>query len=273
MNEPWRQKLRKSRRDLGVSQVDLAKQSRVSVDAIRAWETGRRRPSRSHLTRVLDALKIAQLDRNEILSGAGFASDGLDLTPSRDRRVLSLDEARAEITNYRWPTFVVTDMVEIIAANDIASFLFGFDPADPALSPADRHPMSYATTRLAERIVNWDEVAVGQIAAWKAHVRGGESLDHPSAYFAPVVERILAGDASFVTRFVDLWHAVPGQYPDTYRWPYRIDWREPGYGDMRFQCFAWVVNEQDGLDVDDWIPLDPASWETLERIRAGRRMA
>ena len=96
MNERWRIRLRQARRDLGVSQTQLAERSRVSVDAIRAWESGRRRPTRSRLTRVLDALKIAQIDRNEILSGAGFASDGLDLVPPRERRMLSLDETRAE---------------------------------------------------------------------------------------------------------------------------------------------------------------------------------
>jgi hypothetical protein len=52
------------------------------------------------------------------------------------------------------------------------------------------------------------------------------------------------------------------------RWAYELEWREPGYGTMRFQCFAWVVNEQDGIDIDDWIPMDAASWQVMERIIA-----
>ena len=86
-----------------------------------------------------------------------------------------------------------------------------------------------------------------------------------------MVERILAGEPSFVTRFVDLWNKVPGQYPDVYRWPYRIDWHEPEYGDMRLQCFGWVVNEQDGLDIDDWIPADAETWITLDRFLGSAR--
>ena len=268
MSEAWRTQLRDARRSVGLSQRELSERAGVSVDAIRAWESGRRRPSRSHLTRALDALKVGQLVRNEVLTGAGFASDGFSLTPRRELRVLSSHDARAEIVRYRWPAFVVTDMVQVIGANDIARFLLGFDPDDRSLTPADRHPLSYATTRLAERVLNWEEAAIAQIAAWKGHYRGGEDISRPSAFFAPIVERILAGDPRFVTRFLDLWGEVPAAYPETYRWPYRLDWHEPGHGVMRFQCFAWVVNEDDGLDIDDWIPLDAETWLTLERIHA-----
>jgi hypothetical protein len=35
---------------------------------------------------------------------------------------------------------------------------------------------------------------------------------------------------------------------------------------MRFQCFAWSVNVQDGLDIDDWIPSDAETWVVLDRF-------
>jgi transcriptional regulator with XRE-family HTH domain len=270
MSDAWRDALRHARRGVGASQRELAERAGISVHAVRAYESGKRRPSRAQLTRLLDALKINQVDRNQILSQAGFAADGRFLSPPHEYRVLSRGDAREEIMRYRWPAFVVTDMVEISAANPIAQRLWGFDPEDPALSPVDRNPIARATTPyLIERIVNWDDAAAAQIAAWKGHYRGGESLEHPSAYFAPVVERILAGVPEYVARFTQIWEQTPaGEYPETMRWAYEIDWREPGYGTMRFQCFAWVVNERDGLDIDDWIPLDAESWQVLDRIAA-----
>jgi len=265
----WRAGLRNARRSIGLSQRQLSERAGVSIDAIRAWEAGRRNPLRAHLARVLEELDLDQLEHNRILEGAGFAADAHRSAPPPQRRVMRLPDAREEIVRYRWPAFVVNDLVEIVAVNDVARFLWGFDPDDATLSRAERHPMAHAThPRLTERVVNWEEAAAQQIAAWKGHYRRLERLDAPSPAFAPVVERILAGDPVYVRRFTQLWEAIPAGKPDAYRFAYDIVWREPGYGTMRFQCFAWVVNEIDGIDIDDWIPVDVSSWEVLERIRA-----
>lgn len=216
---------------------------------------------------ILDHMKLSQLERNRILVGAGFAADGADLGIASEKRQMTYSQAVAEVQAARWPSWVVGDMVEIITANQLGKAMWGFDPADPTLTAIDRNVMSYATTLLPKRIVNWNEMAAGQIAAWKAHFRGGEDLDAPSAYFAPVLERILSGDPEYVDRFIDLWRAVPAYYPPGFRWQYTMVWQEPGLPQMRFQGTSWVVNEVDGLDIDDWYPLDAQTWDAVEALR------
>src|SRR5581483_10468237 len=66
VTDGWRTALRDARRARGLSQHQLAALARLSKDAIRGYETGRRMPTRDHLAAVLDALKLDVGQRNHI---------------------------------------------------------------------------------------------------------------------------------------------------------------------------------------------------------------
>ena len=89
--ENWRQSLKQSRERQGLSRVELARRSSLSVDTIRAYEQGRRRPSEASLTAILDALKLDRTEANNIRLALGLAPDRRDFgrpaspTSSRSR--------------------------------------------------------------------------------------------------------------------------------------------------------------------------------------------
>src|SRR3990172_13359153 len=108
--DDWFDMLARARSRLGVSQAELAARSHVSHSSIKAYEEGKRHASRVSVTALLDALKIDRVDRNLIMTAAGYASDGLSLRPKNDDLTFTVDEAAIEIERYLWPAFIVDEM-------------------------------------------------------------------------------------------------------------------------------------------------------------------
>ena len=267
----WCRLLAQARESVGLSQERLAAVSGVSLGSVKAYEQGRRHPSRAQLVAMFDALKISRATRNAILVAAGFAGETVPSTSEGQVKDLTQEQALREISAYKWPAFLCNENAEILGANVAGRKMWQIEPfgslfrlGDPALCVAT-HP------EIVRRIVNWDEAVGQQIAGWKSHYRGAETLDEPSAYFENILSRLNRGDPQAVKRFLHLWDVTPPSFHPLQRWPYRIVWDEPGYGVMRFQCFAWSINREDGLDIDDWIPADAESWVTLDRFLGDAR--
>lgn len=264
----WSQLLADTRERLDVSQLRLAELSGVSLGSVKAYEQGRRHASRDHLSAMLSALNVTYSVRNEVLVAAGYARDdhGERVDPGKRRRMVNLSQAVSEVSEYRWPALVANENAEILGANNAMRKLWRIEPhgsffqlGDPAICAAT-HP------EIAHRILNWDEAVGQQIAHFKSSVLGAEDLDSPSPYFARVISLLQQGDPAYVQRFVELWDRTEPSYPTQHRWPYRVVWQEPDGEAMRFQCFGWTVNEEDGLDIDDWIPTDAQTWLALDRF-------
>jgi hypothetical protein len=258
--------LASARESVGLSQERLSILSGVSLGSVKAYEQGRRHSSRAQLVALLDAMRVSRVTRNAVLVAAGYASEPVTQTRTGPPRGLTQAEAVEEMGRYRWPSFLCNENAEILNANDAGKKMWQIDPfgslfrlGDPALCVAT-HP------EIVRRLVNWDQAVSQQIAGWKSHYRAAESLDEPSAYFEQILARLNRGDPQAVRRFLHLWDVTEPSYQPLQRWPYDIVWDEPGYGRMRFQCFAWSVNPDDGLDIDDWIPADAETWITLERF-------
>jgi len=261
----WSTLLGFARESVNLSQESLAELSGVSLGSIKAYEQGRRHASRVQLVALLDAMSVSLAIRNEVLVSAGFAANprGLPIGPAE--RALTRSAAIAEVMTAKWPAFLCSEKGEILEANVPGKMLWRIEPCGSLFQLGDPAVCVATNPEIASRIVNWEEAVGQQIAAWKSHVIS-ESLDAPSPHFQKVLDRLQQGDPALVARFVDLWDRTPPGYPVGRRWSYRIVWDEPPYGRMNFRCFAWSVNEQDGLDIDDWIPQDAASWMVLERL-------
>jgi transcriptional regulator with XRE-family HTH domain len=262
----WCRLLAEARESVNLSQERLALISGVSLGSVKAYEQGRRHPSRTQLVAMLDAMRVSRIARNGLLVAAGFAAESVPEPTEGRHRGVTREEAIREIGAYRWPAFLCNESAEILGANTAGRKLWQIEPfgslcrlGDPVLCVAT-HP------EVCRRLVNWDEAVAQQIAGWKSHYQGAETLDEPSAYFESILARLNRGDPQAVKRFLQLWDVTPPAYQALQRWPYRIVWDEPGYGVMRFQCFAWSINREDGLDIDDWIPADAETWVTLDRF-------
>jgi len=268
MNE-WHEMLARARSRLGVSQADLATRSHVSHSSIKAYEEGKRHASRPYLTALLDALKLDRVERNQIMTAAGYAIDGWSFRPTNDDLTFTIDEAVREVERYQWPAFVVDEMMGVAGANRVAQDLWGVDLKREFLDPTERNLLSVASNpRFASRCVNLDAILRVMVAVWKGHHRGPEDLDNASPFFGAMLERFLDGDPEVIARFTRAWQTGAARTPKL-RWDYPVVWDEPGIGVMRFHCFASAASEPDGLSFNDWIPLDADSWARLERMRQG----
>jgi len=265
--DDWFQLLAQARSRLKITQADLAARSHVSYSSVKAYEEGKRHPSRPYLTALLDALKLDRVERNLILAAAGYASDGMSFRPTNADLTFTVDEAAREIERYQWPAFVVDEMMGVPCANRMAQRLWGVDLEREFLDPTERNLLSVASNpRFAQRCVNLDEILAILVAVWKGHHRGPESLEDPSPFFGAMLEHLLGGDPAVVGRFAHAWQTGSGRTAKL-RWDYPVVWNEPNIGVMRFHAFASAASEPDGLSFNDWIPLDPDTWARLQQLR------
>lgn len=268
----WYSMLVETRTQLGLSQAELAALSSVSLPSIKAYEQGKRHPSRPYLTAMLEAMHCDRSRRNAILAAAGYATDGLELGPwIREGFMFTPAEAAAYIHKLPWPAFVASEFMEVQAANPIAEALWGVDIAAEYPDASSRNIVGFAgNARFVERIANIEE-AFGVIAsAFKGHPRGPESLDAPSPALKAALDVLRAGDQRFVAAFAAAW-ATAEPMSHRVRWEYPLDWRDPAFGLMRFCGSVTVASEPDGLVFNDWIPRDAATWDALERLIAAAR--
>jgi transcriptional regulator with XRE-family HTH domain len=268
----WFKMLSAARTKLGVDQAALAARAGISLGSLKAYETGRRHPSRPYVTAILDALKVDKSERNQILAAAGYASDFYQLGPWSDGQFMfTAEEATEFIAGYPWPAFVLNEMMEVVAANDAAQRLWAVDLRTEFLGPLERNLLGVASDpRFAERCTNLPEVLTLMASIMKGHYRGPETLDEPSPYFAAMLERFLAGDPKYIQPFLRAWqHAVPATVK--IRWEYPIVWTDPDVGVMRFRGMVNPASEPDGLAFNDWIPLDADTWTALTRLQEPRR--
>lgn len=265
----WLSMLRDARAKLGLDQAELAARAHISLPSLKAHETGRRHPSRPYLTAILDALKIDRSVRNQILASAGYATDSFELGSWPDSRFMfTPGEAAAFIDGHPWPAFILDEMMELTAANNMAQRLWRVDLATEFLAPLDRNMLALASTpRFADRCTNLPEILTVMASAFKGHFRGPETLDNPSPYFSSVLQRFFAGDPRFIQTFFTAWqNAEPATVK--IRWQYPVIWTDPEVGTMQFRALVGPANEPDGLAFNDWIPINEATWAALTKLES-----
>ena len=128
MDAAWRHKLRAARQKAGISQREVAELAGISQESIRAYEAGRRRPTRERLTTMLQALQTPAYDANEILEAAGFSSTPT-LFPADEypNFYFAIDELQTEVESVAWPEFVSDNGNQVVAANAAVQALWGID--------------------------------------------------------------------------------------------------------------------------------------------------
>lgn len=271
MDAAWRVKLRAVRLKAGVSQREVAERAGVSQESIRAYETGRRRPTRERLSAILQALETPAYDANEILEAAGFSTpETMFPEDEYPNYFFSVDELQAEVELVDWPEFVLNNANEVVAANAAVQALWGIDFARERESRtrAQLNLLSVASQRkFADRIVNWDECVATLAAVFKGRPVNPASLDEPDPYFSEVLQQFADGDPQFLSRLVRIWMATPGRDAKV-RWGYRVVWRDEEFGEMRFRAMVGTASEPGGLSFNDWQPLDAETWVALERVKA-----
>jgi transcriptional regulator with XRE-family HTH domain len=152
----WRQRRR-------MSQLALASDAEVSARHVSFIETGRARPSREMLVRLMERLEIPLRDRNRLLTAAGFAAlyserrlDDPLLGPAR--RAIDLVLARHEPN----PALAIDRGWNLAAANRaLGMLLAGVDPA-LLIPPVNVLRVALHPDGLAPKTVNFGQ--------WRTHL-------------------------------------------------------------------------------------------------------
>jgi transcriptional regulator with XRE-family HTH domain len=265
----WNDRLRRARRAAGMTQAAVGHAAGLSMQTVRAYERRRRHPTRPHLVAMLDALRVERGERNAMLASAGFAGDADAQRGGTSDGTFSTAEAADEVRHYRWPAFVTNEYATVLAANRATQGLWSTPFGRHRSDMAERNLLTVlSNSHLAKCLLNWDEALTRVISVVKGHAGGGEDLDHPSPQFKIVLDRIFAGDAAVVARFMQLWHKAPVP-PAKLRWSYPIVWQQDDGALLRFDCFVSMANAADALTFHDWIPLDGMTWAAVEHAASG----
>jgi transcriptional regulator with XRE-family HTH domain len=152
----WRERRR-------LSQLALALDAEVSARHVSFLETGRARPSREMLLRLMERREIPLRERNGLLLAAGFAP----LYPERGLDDPALATARAAIARVLaghepFPALAVDRYWTLVAANRAVSLLLTGVQPDLLRPPVNVLRVSLHPDGLAPRIAN--------LAEWRAHI-------------------------------------------------------------------------------------------------------
>jgi transcriptional regulator with XRE-family HTH domain len=165
-----------------LSQLALAVEAGVSPRHLAFLETGRARPSRGMVLRLAEVLGLPRMERNAMLTAAGFA-------PQFPVLPLAATEMRQVDAAMRWmiqrhapyPGLILDRLWRIVALNGPAARLFG--PVGFAEGSSLPEALS-DPARLAALIENWQEVGhhtALRLKAESAQAGGLEDLDRAAA--------------------------------------------------------------------------------------------
>ena len=254
----WHEQLRELRCSRLLNRTDLAALSGISLESIRSYETGRRRPPGHRLSQLLDALKADVRSRNAIYAAIGL------MVPLPDNPFaledMSLAAASQLIHERPLPAFLMNHRTEFVTLNPSAASLLRI-PTPPPGRRNVRHVSALTlTTRraMAERLENWDFLMAVMIAAFKRAAPEPESLD------APMLEALTAGDPALVRRFSELWSTTRAWRGRLSGPSYPVIWKALAGGKIHFHCIVHCVNRVEGFYVHDWMPKDVNSHRLLE---------
>ena len=128
MSTEWRTALRAARRQSRLSLRTLAEESGLSVQTVRAYEIGRRRPKRDSLLKILAVLDLTAADANALLEQAGFAPEaGLYSTHEFPEYEFQVHELQRFVDKRPWPAIATDDAIRVLAANRVMQALWRFD--------------------------------------------------------------------------------------------------------------------------------------------------
>jgi transcriptional regulator with XRE-family HTH domain len=263
----WRSTIRWWRNEQGLTRLEAAVKSGLSVAAVRAYESGARQPSRRALQDLIDALGIPKSDGNFILAAAGFSVDLASLFDGRLPPVSPETLAR-EVDAQVWPAFTANPSFDVLAANRPALCLFDLNFDVDLLGFGERNLLGGIThEEYARRILNWDEVVEFICGLAKGDPRwGGSGAAHPSPWLRRPVERLQAGSPARIQRLAEIWqraepigHRVMQHYC-----------LELLYGEtpLQFACRMVMADVWSELHYNEWIPANTKTWSMMETIVA-----
>ena len=262
----WKSALRGFRRDESLTQAQVAAKSGLSIAAVRAYESGARRPSAAALQSLIDAIGIPREQANRMLAAAGYAVDMYSVY-NWGLEPVTLASLKAEADSLAWPAFITNQSYDVVHANRPFQRIMEVDLDYQYMEHGARNLISNVVDPwFASRMANWDEVIGFMAGLAKADPRWqSDGMEHPAPWLQGPAQRLLQGDPALVRRFFELW-AVALPVPRRLRQRFRFHWLYQGKHLMRFANVLALANIHDELHWNEWAPADAETWRLLEEL-------
>lgn len=257
----WRRLLREHRLRLHISLPEAARRAHLSLSAVKAYESGKRHPSREALVALVSELGLPVEVANRVLAGAGYA---IDLRGILDERYEPREAGwfAEQVKRHSWPVFVTNQVSDVLAANHAFRRLIGMPLGEQLPNPATWNIIARSSDRaFAERMENWDEAMRFVVGLGKAE-RQEVNLERPNPLLAESLGTFLAGDPEYIARLLKLWEAAEPVAHAT-RATYNVRWRHESGALLSFSATMHVADIWQGLMWHDWIADDA---ETLNLL-------
>jgi transcriptional regulator with XRE-family HTH domain len=261
----WRTQLRDQRLRLGIAQTELARKTGLSLTAIKAYESGKRRPSADALEAIIKALGLSPELANPIRAGAGFAINFSALFDNR--YIFDSVIAQRQLDMLPWPAFITNQATLVIAYNQQFETLVDVDIKREFPDPEERNMMAYASDpRFTRALENFDEVVGMVIGLAKGDPRVEADVDRPPPWSAEAIAKFMQGDPAFIKPFLELWEKQP-PIPHRTRHVYEVHWRYKGETPaLRFIATLSPADIWNELWWNEWCPADADSAQRLAAI-------
>ena len=266
MSGDWNEQIRERRISAGMSRLELANRTGVSVASVNSWESARRHPSRAVLERVTSCLGFNEQERAAIMRSIGLEPTAGRKYAALARLARPVAALSSEMERYPWPALVTNENYEIIAwnqaANGVAELDFGTDMATPGARQLLRMA---ASDHFHPKLVNWDVVIGHLVAFYKMDGRDlGEATPNP--YFQSLVEYLLQHHPDLVGRLFGIWQTTEiRDQARVNRMP--IEWLSSDGTALRFDGVFTTLNDYDAAWAFDWHPADGPTWEWINAHR------
>jgi transcriptional regulator with XRE-family HTH domain len=261
----WRRAFRDHRVRRGISRPELARRSGLSVAAIKAYESGVRRPTREALDAILDAMGLPHDEANPIRAGAGYAIDWYGVL--HQRYISDFEELARQADACPWPVYITNQGSYIKHWNRAFETVLDVDVRKEYPDPASRNVLGAATiSRFIRCVENYDEAMSFFIGLIKGDPRRQQNLERPAPWYQDVVNQLVQGDPADLKRLLNIWEKAE-PIPHKIRHQYRLVWRYKG-GDvlLRFMGRHTVCDIWNELNWQEWVPADDETWRLLGEL-------
>jgi transcriptional regulator with XRE-family HTH domain len=267
-----------ARSALKLTRTEVAGRAGVSVAALAAYESGRRRPSRLALLAVGRALTLDGYGLNRMLRIAGHAEEPSDFARwlCGDTAVgvlqgilpaphASLSALRLECDSLAFPSVILDQGCHAVYGNRFAERLFGLSKQAPLPGRAGPHLLqAMVSPEFRSRVGNWQDVVAAVIpGSIEPHLMDGRG-DASANGIRGVAQHLRKTDPEGLAMLLDIWEQSPGVAAHR-RVAHRFDWVADDGSELRFHCVFTNLTSFEPYKAMDLFPADAATFDWLSR--------
>lgn len=273
---PWHVLLRMGRDGAGLTRQELASSTPgVSLEAVKSYELGRRRPPRETVLQLAWAMELDGATTNAILTGLGFDPEPSEYAqlvagepaqthfyrevPLADRLQRSHQRMSEHLARQSWPCLLIDEQCRILATNA---------PMDELLGPLARADTRGTLLQLVlsapfrRAVVNWDELVTALLPTVVKQALESADVTVLPAWFRAALTEAHSNEPGLLTQLQQLLRDAPA-VASTFRIVAPLYWQTAEAQVLAFTSVLSLWSGTDTIWALDWHPTEGETWAWL----------